>query len=62
MVVLAVVADPRNGVLVVRGCNIGRFLILGADCSLARLQEGVANQHLTMETLPLVIEPEPVSE
>jgi len=60
MVVLAVVDDPRHGVLVVRCCNIGRFLILGAGCSLAQPQEGVANQHLTTETLPLVIEPEPV--
>ena len=62
MVVLALVADPRDGVLVVRGCNIDRFLVLGARCSLAQPQEGVANQHLTMETLPLVIEPEPVLE
>jgi hypothetical protein len=62
MVVLAVVADPRNGVLVVRGCNIGRFPVLGAACFSAKLQEGVANQHLTMETLPVVIEPEPVLE
>jgi len=62
MVVLALVADSRDGVLVARGRNIGRFLVLGSGCSLAQLQEVVANQHLTMETLPLVIEPEPILE
>jgi hypothetical protein len=29
MVVLALVADPRDGLLVVRNSNIGRFLVLG---------------------------------
>src|SRR4029453_3490257 len=45
MVVLAVVAGSRNGVLVARSCNIGRFLIIGARClssnpRLERLEAG----------------------